>query len=167
MNYTSFIHFVPCQASDIMDYITNVDKESITYTYAKHTHGYAFCPHPYICISSHVYFYVWMKIVLLFNAMFVPIMALTVAMNHFANRLNFICTLILWGFEGEVRSFFSASVLSSLTLFPTPSLFPIYFTLPFFASSFLFPYAHILQPTLFIKKTAALIHSTDRLSTLV
>lgn len=52
-------------------------------------------------ISCLVHFYVRRKRVLLFNAVFVPTMPLTLAINHLANRPNFICTLILWAFEGE------------------------------------------------------------------
>lgn len=69
---------------------------------------------PWLCLISAFYqlpcAFLW-KRVSLFNAVFVLTMLLTVVINHLANRPNFICTLILWAFEGEARSRISFQAL--------------------------------------------------------
>lgn len=133
-----------------MAYVKNVCEEPITYSYAKHSHGYALC---LASISCLVHFYVSRKRVLLFNAVFVLTIPLIVAINHLANRPNFILhadSVSLWRW-GKELNFFSASVPSSLTRFPAPYLCHTLFSLLLLSSSSPFPYVHILKPTLFIK----------------
>lgn len=116
-------------------------------TLNKNSHGYKWL---YVFLLS-VHFYARGKRVLLFNAVFVPTMPLTLVINHLANRPNFICTPILRVFEGEPRNWISFQPLC----LPAPPLFPrtfSFFLFFFFMSCSLFsvppllllPYTHTI-----------------------